>query len=280
MDFIKIKKDGEISVDDSERDESPLVERFVTLVEKWGFDRLKVSSGINPSPDFGYFELADRFWRASLCIYFVGTTRGFWEDGVGYVEPWLFNARHSIELYLKGFLLYAFWFEELQNNHLSSGRKRQVDNLRSKINNPHNIYELYMDYENEFKNLIGRWNSEKLSDAPEVDKMLLSTEGKKILKEIDETDKTSFRFRYPSLKVEKADQLQELSWRHDESQLLPITGLPKRAGYFFDHVKVINSLHTLIKEMKLIASYHEAVLNSIDNLQNIELDIMEEFYSE
>jgi hypothetical protein len=110
--------------------------------------------------------------------------------------------------------------------------------------------------------------------------MLLSTEGEEVLKEIDEADKTSFRFRYPSLKTEGADQLQELNWRYDNSQLLPQTGLPTKAGLFFDHVKVINSIHKLRQELKAIESYLNGCWDYIGEFQDIKLDLMREFYSE
>ena len=285
MDFIEIK-DGNICIDDSEWDEEPLIDRFCTLIKKWRFDSLNVSTGVWSSPDFGYFDLADRFWRASLCIYFLGTSQGFWERGIGYAEPWLFNVRHSIELYLKGFLLYVIWFEELQHNHLSSGYKTQIDNLKTK----HELADLYEKCNDNLKSLVSGWNTEKLSNPPQLDKMLLTAQGEDILKEIIEADKKGFRFRYPSLVGRKTKAmnsnidrkkhcLQRADWKHDNKELLPITGLPKKAGYFFDHVKVINALHILIKEMKSIASYYDASWAFIGNLQDIELDLME-YYSE
>jgi hypothetical protein len=120
---------------------------------------------------------------------------------------------------LKGFLLFAGWFRELQDDLLSSGHRRHFYNLKSYINKPHNLYELYKDYQGRLEDVIARWNTEELSDRPELDKMLLSTDGEEILKEIDEADRTSFRFRYPSLKTADKDRLQELGAkfgvRHD-----------------------------------------------------------------
>jgi hypothetical protein len=109
---------------------------------------------------------------------------------------------------------------------------------------------------------------------------MLSSEGEELLKEIDEADKTSFRFRYPSLKKNQGEHLQELNWQHDESQLLLHTGLPKEAGYFFDHLAVINSLHKLRQEMREIESYLGACWEHIGQAQDIASDLIREFYKE
>jgi hypothetical protein len=286
MDFIDIK-DGEISIDDSELGEDDLLKRFVTMFEKWGFDKKNMSSGVTVGPDFGYFPLADRFWRASLCIYFSGVCGCFWESGVGYAEPWLFNVRHSIELYLKGFLLYAIWLEELKDNHLSQGSKKQILNL----NKDHGLADIYKKYDDKLKNLNSSWDKENLLQLPKLEKILLPTESKEILMEIDEFDKKSFKFRYPSLtagktkvangKKKSIDHLQELDWKHDYTQILPLTGLPKKAGYFFDHLRVINSFHPLIKEIRLIESYLSANWDYISEYQDIEkMEYYQEYFPE
>ena len=173
MAFIEIK-DNKLSIDGSDWDENPLIEAFKTLIDKNGFNEDYVSCGVTPGPDFGYFTLASRFWRASLCIYLSGTTQCFWERGAGYSEPWLFNVRHSIELYLKGFSLYSFWFEELQDNLLSTGHKLKFQELKKEFENPHNICGLYRNYQNRIKNLVVIWDTENLSDPPTLDKMYLS----------------------------------------------------------------------------------------------------------
>jgi len=114
-------------------------------------------------------------------------------------------------------------------------------------------------------------------------KILLGQEGEEILKEIDEADRTSFRFRYPSLKRNQTDHLQEINWQYDDSQLLSKTGLPKNSGFFFDHITVINSFHKLIMEIKAIASYLGACWDHIGEIQDIALDLrreFQEFYSE
>ena len=127
MTFIEITN-KRMSIDDSDSHIQPIVEAFETLIQKNGFDHWSVACGVLPSPDFGYFELADRFWRASLCIYSFGTTYCFVERGVGFAEPWLFNARHAVELYIKGILLNTIWLEELQSNpHLSVEKERFVN---------------------------------------------------------------------------------------------------------------------------------------------------------
>lgn len=104
-------------------------------------------------------------------------------------------------------------------------------------------------------------------------------ECKKILAEIDEADTTSFTFRYPSLKKDNVDHLQELDFKYDESELLPKTGLPKKSGYYFDHLKVINNLHKLMKEMKSIGQYLRAGSDYIGEIQDFEIDCMNELYS-
>lgn len=280
MAFIKKTKKGFLEVDDSEWGEKKLLDYFKTMIEKEGFDDFKVSCGVNPSPDFGYLELADRFWRTSLSIYFTGVSGCFWERGAGYSEPWLFNARHSIELYLKGFFLYAVWFQEVQENVVSSGHRIYLQDIRKYFEEPHNLLELYGNYQKKIKDVIQNWNTAELSSPPETNKMLLSAEGEDFLKELDEADKSSFRFRYPSVRSNKKDHLQELNWRYDDAQLFPKTGLPKNAGYFFDHMTVINSLHKLRKEMKEIDTYLGGCWDYIGEYQDIILHEMQEFYGE
>lgn len=279
MPFIQ-KDEAGLKLDTSAWEEERIIDGFEALFKKNGFDTQEVSCGVTPSPDFGYFALGNRFWRASLCIYFSGASRCFYESGAGYPEPWLFNTRHSIELYLKGFLLFVAWFNELQEDFLLSGNRIHYDNLKSYFKKPHNLYELYKDYQHRLEDVIARWSIKRGSYHPKLDKMLLSTEGEEILKEIDEADRTSFRFRYPSLKTSDKDHLQELNWTYDDSQLLPKTGLPKEAGFYFDHVKVINSIHKLIQEMKAIESYLGGCWDCIGEIQDVKLDLMSEFYGE
>ena len=278
MGFIEIKN-GKILIDDSEWEEKSLIGNLVAMIEKRGFDERQVSTGFTPCPDLGYFELAGRFWRASLCIYFAGASRAFWESGVGFAEPWLFNAYHSIELNLKGFLLSTHWLGEVQHDKLSSGLKTEVKKLAKK----HGLTRFYDEYKDRIKLVINEWDKEDFSKPPELDKMLLTGRCEGILKEIEEAGIGSFRFRYPSLAEgktcdgKKMDQLQVLAWKFEESQLFPITGLPQKAGYFFDHIKVINSLHEIIGEIKSIASYHGACWDFIGNYQDVLRDLMKEW---
>jgi hypothetical protein len=268
------------------RDEEYLIEAFRILVENRDYDKKNIYYGVNPGPDFGYFDLASRFWRASLGIYFLGTTNCFWERGTGFPEPWLFNARHSIELFLKGFLLYLFWFNELQKNVLAPGYILKLDNLKGKFfqaredyRDVHNISKLYKNYKSGIENTINNWNTNDLSAAPELKSLLLSDEGEDILKEFHMVDETSFRFRYPSIKVEKSDYLQESNWRYDETRLLLNTGLPQKPGYFFDHVKVINSLHHLMQELFSIEAYLGVCWSYIGEIQSIAQDLRNELYA-
>ncbi len=278
MAFIEING-NKFSIDDSDLDENPLIGAFSTLIENNGFDKDNVSCGVTSGPDFGYFTLASRFWRASLCIYFSGITHCFWESGAGYPEPWLFNARHSIELHLKGFVLFVLWFEELQDDIFATSIKLKFKKLQKQFKKPHSIYKLYNNYQKRIENLLKNWDTEKLSDPPKLNKMLLSKECKEILAEIDEADTTSFTFRYPSLQKDKVDHLQKLAFNYDESELLPKTGLPKKFGYYFDHLKVINNLHILMKEMKSIGQYLRAGWDYIGEIQDFEEDRMNELYS-
>jgi hypothetical protein len=266
MPFITVNADG-YSIDDSDLDEKPLIQGFLTLEEKHGFDSAEICCGMNSGPDFGYFELAERFWNASLCIYFAGVTNRFMGNGIGYSETWLFNARHSIELFLKGFLLHAAWFNELQENPQSSGEKSQFSHLKKLFNSPHNLHGLYEEYKKRIKAVIDNWKIESTMPAPLLRDVVLSPESEVILTELDDADKSSFRFRYPSLKQGEIDYLQKIEWNHDENKLFTNTGIPKEAGYFFDHIQVINSLHAIVKEMKSLrdcyigySEYHQEFL--------------------
>lgn len=286
MTFIECTNNKYI-IDDSCGDEKPLVEAFASLISKKGFDNFSVVCGVNASPDFGYLELGDRFWRASLSIYFMGSTGGFVERGCGYVEPWLFNARHAIELYVKGFLFYSFWLKELQKDTLTKGEINKVHNLKQKLGILHDIYGLYESYEKEIEDLIRTWNTKELSDPPDMSMLLLREDHKNSLNELDQADKSSFRFRYPSfseniqsknVKKSTIDTLHEIGWGHDKTELLPNIGLPSKAGYFFDHLTVINNIHALMKGLNSIASYLNSYWSYIDERQNYEKEIMRQYY--
>lgn len=276
MKFIEFTKD-KLNVDDSDFNTKPIIEAFSTLIEKYGYDQGVIACGVLPSPDFGYFELADRFWRASLCIYSFGATNRFWERGVGYAEPWLLNARHAIELYVKGILLNAIWLEELQNDPHLSVKKEVFVNLRRELGKPHNLLNLYNNYFAKITGVISNWNIDEIPEKPEINLLMLKPAEMEMLKELDETDETSFRFRYPSLKQEDKDSLQKINWQHDSSMLLPKTGLPKEAGYFFDHTNVINHLHKLISELKAIENYFKGISEYQDVMNDYWNDYLRQF---
>jgi len=252
MSFIEIK-DSHIYIDNSDIYEQHITDSFISLVGKKGFDKQLISSGVEPSPDFGYFALADRFWRASLCIYFSGVTNCFLESGTGYSEPWLFNARHAVELYIKGYLLNTAWLNKLQQNPLSSISQSNLK-LKEVFNSlrPHGLFNLYTEYQNRIENVICNWDTKIINETIEISNLILNQNAQEMLKELDEVDVESFRFRYPSLKQEGLDYVQKAGWNHNREKLLPKTGLPIESSYFFDHIKVINSLHELVKEMKSI----------------------------
>ena len=248
--------------------EKHLVEKLWSLLEKHGYDFDSASTGVFPCPDFGYFELAGRYWRASLCIYFAGFSKAFIEAGAGFLEPWLFNSRHAIELYTKGLLLYVSWYQELNEDSLKSGHKKQIE----KIKTAHNPVTIYKEYKDKLEAVLSTWNSDEICEAPELDKLILTERGEDILSEISDADQTSFRFRYPSLLHrpvgEKSFQrIQQMSWEWNEEKLFPVTGLPREAGVAFTHVKVINNMHDLFKELSDIGDYHDALYANLEELQ-------------
>lgn len=258
--------DRSLKLDDSNLGlyEEHLIEKLWSLFKQHGYDLDSASTGVHPCPDFGYFELSDRYWRGALCIYFAGFCKAFVEAGAGFLEPWLFNSRHAIELSLKGCLLYATWYEELLEDSLASGYKATLE----QIENDHNLQRLYSIYDEKINGVMQCWDTDEIGDIPELEKLILSERGQKILEEISEADPSSLRFRYPSLKHAHRDQrLQKMSWQWDESGLFPVTGLPKRSGIAFTHVKVMNALHDLTRELYDIQDHHDAFYAYVDEIQ-------------
>lgn len=267
---IFIHDDRSLKIDTSNLGvyEKHLVEKLWSLLEKHGYDLDSASTGVFPCPDFGYFELAGRYWRASLCIYFAGFSKAFIEAGAGFLEPWLFNSRHAIELYTKGLLLYVSWYQELNEDSLKSGHKKQIE----KIKTAHNPVTIYKEYKDKLEAVLSTWNSDEICEAPELDKLILTERGEDILSEISEADPTSFRFRYPSLlhrrgKKESFQRIQQMSWEWNEEKLFPVTGLPREAGVAFTHVKVINNMHDLFKKLSDIGDYHDTLYAHLEELQ-------------
>ena len=237
------KTAGGITFNESCIEDKYIIEKFLIIAKNHGFDNRVITYGVSPSPDFGYFDLASRYWRTSLCIYMSGGVSCFLECGIGFTEPWLFNARHSFELTLKGLLLYSVWLEGVNNNLELSANISSIKNIRSHFPNMHSLSQIYTDYENKIKSVIENWNMEISESHPSLNQLLLNKNDKIILDELNRSDPTSFTFRYPSLKKESEHMIQRLDWKHDETQLFPKTGLPKESGYFFDHIKTVNSLH-------------------------------------
>lgn len=266
--FIQNDKSLRIDTSNLELYEKHLIEKLWSLLEKHGYELDSASTGVFPCPDFGYFKLAGRYWRASLCIYFAGFSKAFIEAGTGFLEPWLFNSRHAIELYTKGLLLYASWYQELNGDPLKTGHKKQIE----KIDTAHNPIKIYEKYKDKLKAVLSTWNSDRICEVPELEKFILTERGEDILFEISEADPNSFRFRYPSLhhrrsKNESSQRIQQMSWEWNEEKLFPVTGLPKEAGIAFTHVKIINTTHDLIKELSDIVDYHDALYAHIEELQ-------------
>ncbi len=267
---IFLHNDRSLKIDTSSLEvyERHLVEKLWSLIETHGYDLDSASTGVSPCPDFGYFELAGRYWRASLCVYFAGFSKAFIEAGAGFLEPWLFNSRHAFELYTKGLLLYVSWYQELNEDPLKSGYKEQIE----KINTAHNPALIYKEYKEKLEAVLKIWNSDEICEVPELDKLILTGRGEDIISEISEADPTSFRFRYPSLprrrsKKESFQRIQQMSWEGNEEKLFPVTGLPREAGVAFTHVKVINNMHDLFKELSAISDYHDALYAHLEELQ-------------
>ncbi len=250
-------------------DEKHLIEILWTLLEKHGYDFDCASTGVSPGPDLGYFELAVRYWKAALSIYFAGFSKAFIEASVEFLEPWLFNSRHAIELYLKGLLLYVEWYQQLHENSLESGFRTQV----AKISNIHNLFDLYTDYKDKLISVLSNWESDHICEPPELDELILTKRGEDILTEISEADPTSFRFRYPSLfyrheKAKGSHRIQQIQFERNKERLFTITGLPREAGIDFGHVKVMNTIHELFKSLSDIGNHHDSVYSYVDDLQS------------
>ena len=173
-------------------------------------------------------------------------------------------------------MLSAVWLEELQSDPHLTVDKEEFIHLRRELGKPHNLLNLYENYLVRITNVISNWKVEEVLETPELEFLMLKPSDLEMLKELEETDETSFRFRYPSLKHQDTDSLQKLAWQHDPSMLLPTTGLPKKAGYFFDPINVVNNLHKLISEIKTIESY----FNGIREYQNVMNDNWNDYLNE
>jgi len=267
--FIDKTEDG-YSIDDSSWSEHCLINVFSQNALHGLFQETsrKIVYGVPPGEDFGYFTLGDRFWRAALVIYFVGVSDGFWERGVGYAELWLFNARHAIELYIKGQLFVARWFQDLQSNPLRDGCVAKSQGLAKDIRNKHDIWSLYSRYKEDIHRSIDNWDCEALGDLPDINKLLLSLHSEQCLNELGNCDEDGFTFRYPNIKKQDGQALRMLDWSHDESELFSETGLPRKHGVFFDHIKVMNELHSIMTEFKAIECYMSACSDYIGARQD------------
>ncbi len=266
MSLFEKTSDG-IGINDSSFHEKHMIEKYISMINEQGIDFLPITYGVDPSPDFGYFDLADRYWRTSLCIYMAGIVRCFWESGVGFTEPWLFNVRHSFELKLKGLKLFSVWLEAVNQNIDTSGYVSSIEQLRRNFSNVHSLSSLYNDFSDSIKIAINNWSNEFSDEPPSLNEFFLNHQNKTILDELDEADPSSFSFRYPSIKNGQTDEIQKLGWKHDPNQLFPQSGLPKRAGYFFDHIKTVNSLHGLNTELTRIVNLSNSIWDYIGEMQ-------------
>jgi len=267
-------KDG-FEIDDSNPDEKNILERFSTVIEKYGFDDRPITFGLLPSPDLGYFDLADIYWRASLCLYLSGGVGCFQGSGIGFTEPWLFTVRHSIELRIKGFVLYTAWLENLNKDTGKSGVVSHINDLRKRFpKEQHGLVDIYNCYCVKINCIVGSWSTEITEEIPDRSKLLLNSKQKDVLKELNELDTKSFTFRYPTLKKGAVDVIQKADWKHDALKLYQNTGLPKESGYFFDHIKAVNSLHELNTSLVNISNYLNAIWDYIAEMQSLMGDLI------
>lgn len=269
-----IKKERTISVDESKLGpyEKVLLKKLWAIVEKHGLDFDSVSTGLIAGPDFGYFDLARRYWLSSLCIYISGFCKAFGPGGEGFIEPWLFNVRHAIELYLKGFIMYTEWYHDVCQGQTSSW----LDLSREQVPSGHTLISLYDKYVSKHGSIYQKSREEHLTlSLPGADELILSEKGVAILTEISAVDEKSFRFRYPSIKNEdnRQHELQERGWQWNEDMLLPLTGLPRAAGIPFTHLNTINAIHDLMGELFKIANIHDSVLTYYDEIESCQPDI-------
>lgn len=243
------------------KDDEYILEKLWPLVDKNGLDLDVISSGVSRGADFGNFELADRFWRASLCIFMAGITHCFWERGAGFTEPWLFNARHSAELYIKGFIHCTQWLQRLSEDSKASSfsnRDRPVYG--------HKLYPLYRSYVQQIDSLFSQTSRRGWLAEVKAEELLIEPEYESLLEELDSSDPSGFRYRYPSLaakdvgslhppqKESPEHSLQEIGWEWNSGKLLPKTGLPVVAGCFFDPTRAINSVHDLVHRLRSLAT--------------------------
>lgn len=276
MTLITKIKNG-LEFNDSCIHEKQIIEKYISAIREHGFDTLLITWGVDPSPDFGYFDLASRYWRASLCIYMSGGVHCFWERGVGFTEPWLFNARHSFELTLKGLKLFSEWLKAVNENIRTTGYVSSIVALKKIFSKLHSLSSLYADFKDSIQQAIQGWNSEIFQQAPSLKELVLSPHSEKILTELNEIDPNSFSFRYPSLKNGQTDEIQRLNCKPQPVELLPKTGLPKESGYFFDHIKTVNSVHDLNSELSKIVNLCNSIWDFVGDMQDYIQEGMSEF---
>ena len=140
-------------------------------------------------------------------------------------------------------MLFTVWIEKVNKGMESSGYVSRIENLKRHFKDLHSLSQIHSNYEEKITSTIENWNN-IISESPlTIDEFLLSKDDKNIMNELNQLDQNSFTFRYPSLKEGAEDVMQQSDWKHDKTQLFPMSGLPKKSGYFFDHVKIVNSLH-------------------------------------
>ena len=242
----KIDKIRKVYEEELDRDSQQIFATMSNLFLEDSFHNPMIVYGLSRNPDFGYFELGKRYWASSVCIYSIGAADGFSGNGIGYTEPWLFLARHTMELCLKSMNLYLIWLDALQLNRYQNVAVDISELLKQFYGGCHNLLYLYTKYKEK------SWELSQLRPVPNfvgsgLSNMVLSTENEQILNGVHEIDPNSFRFRYPTERASSGvDKFQEVGWRHDQD-IDANTNIAKTSGTFFNHLDVFEKLTNLYK---------------------------------
>ena len=227
--------------------------------------------GTKKRVDFGYFELGKRYWVASLSIYLAGAAGGFSGNGIGYIEPWLFLVRHSIELCLKSLNLYILWLNALQIEEFATESVKIHDLLDQFRGKTHDLDALYSQYLTEISN-FSLQRSDFLVPEADIKALSLPTDVESILTGLSSIDPQSFTFRYPTIKVGGTETFQATDWSHDKRWIDPSTNLAIKSGVFFDHVDAFESISKLYFAIQNLCYSFEGMRSFIHEDQQKKLE--------
>jgi hypothetical protein len=212
--------------------------------------------GLTRNPDFGYFELGKRYWASSVCIYIVGAADGFSGDGVGYTEPWLFLARHAMELLLKSMNLYLIWLDALRQDRYQNFAVDISELLKQFNGRRHDLKDLYGMYTEKNREICQLYPVPDFVESG-LNEMLLSTETEQILNGFHEIDSSSFRFRYPTEKISTGiEKFQEIGWSHAQD-IETYTKIAMKSGTYFNHLDAFEKLSNLYQGLHDICNGFE-----------------------